>query len=123
MAAANLRSVKAAVFSRMPLWLLHHLSLYPSLALWSALRLGLSHIEYLRLLRRLSFYNLRHIVFDQMLPRLANYWPRATVEQLMHDAGLEDVRLVWVNEISWSAVGIKPRGNRAMGTSRLEPST
>jgi hypothetical protein len=49
-------------------------------------------------------------VFDQMLPKIANYWPRETVERLLRDQGLVDIRTVWVNEMSWSAVGTKPGG-------------
>jgi hypothetical protein len=56
----------------------------------------------------MSFRHVRAIVFDQLLPRIANYWPRAEVERLMHDAGLRQVELAWVNRMSWCAVGIKP---------------
>jgi len=100
--------VRKAMFSRLPIGLVHHLSLYPALGLWLALRLGLNTIEYFRLLRRLSFKNLRSIVFDQMLPRIANYWSREEVETLMCEAGLANVQLAWVNEMSWSAIGTKP---------------
>jgi len=48
------------------------------------------------------------MVFDQMLPRIAHYWPRATVQTMMEKAGLHDVTLTWVNEMSWSAVGTRP---------------
>jgi SAM-dependent methyltransferase len=99
--------VRKAVFSRMPLRLVYHLSLYAAVALWLALRLGLSRLEYYKLLRRLSFAHLRAIVFDQMIPRIANYWPKEFVEGLMRGAGLDDIRLVHVNEMSWSACGRK----------------
>jgi hypothetical protein len=91
----------------MPIGIVHHLSLYPSAVLWAALRLGMGRVEYFRLLRRIEFDHLRSIVFDQMLPRIANYWPRDTVERLMREAGLQDVMLTWVSEISWSAIGTK----------------
>jgi len=101
--------LRRALFSRMPLGLVYHFSLYPTRLLWLALRLGLQRIEYFRLLRRFTFEHLRAIVFDQMIPRIAHYWPRATVEVLMRDAGLEQVELVWVNKMSWSAAGRRPR--------------
>ena len=102
--------IRRLLFSRMPLSLVYHFSLYASAALWLALRLGLSRLEYYKLLRRLPFRNLRVIVFDQMIPRVANYWPREFVEGLMRSADLVDVRLVHVNEMSWSASGRKPCG-------------
>jgi len=108
--------LRKALFSRLPISVVHHLSLYPSLLLWLLLRTGFGRIEYFNLMRRLTFRHLRSIVFDQMLPKIANYWPRQTVEQLMVDAGLREVRLAWVNEISWSAIGTRPQaGERVSG--------
>jgi SAM-dependent methyltransferase len=100
--------LRKALFSQLPIGLLHHLSLYPAALLWLLLRLGAGRIAYFNLLRRFSFSHLRSIVFDQMLPKTAHYWPRSTVEQMMQDQGLLDVRLIWVNEMSWSAIGTKP---------------
>ena len=65
------------------------------------------------LLRRLAFPHIRSIVFDQMLPKIAHYWPRATVEALLREAGLSDIKLNWVNEMSWSAIGTKPVADAA----------
>jgi SAM-dependent methyltransferase len=96
------------VFSRLPISVTHHLSLYPTLLLWLGLRLRIGWIEYFRLLRQLTFGHLRSIVFDQMLPKIANYWPRETVEDLLRTAGLIDIRVEAVNDMSWCAVGIRP---------------
>ncbi len=106
-----LTPLRRLFFSKLPIGFVHHLSLYPSLAIWLALRLGLNSIEYYRLLRRLSLRHLRSIVFDQMLPKIANYWAREKVASMMQSSGLTDIRLAWVNEMSWSAIGTKP--NRA----------
>lgn len=104
----GLTPLRKLLFSRLPIGLVHHLSLYPTILLWLALRLGLDSIEYFRLLRRMTFRHIRSIVFDQMLPKIANYWSRDEVERLMREQGLEDVKLAWVNEMSWSAIGTKP---------------
>jgi SAM-dependent methyltransferase len=101
--------VRRALFSRLPLGLSYHLSLYPTAALWLFLRLWPVRLGYSRMIRRFSFEHLRAIVFDQMIPRIANYWTREQVEQLLVSAGLEDIHVVWVNEMSWSATGRKPR--------------
>jgi SAM-dependent methyltransferase len=103
-----LNPLRLALFSRLPIGFVHHLSLYPTMILWVALRLGLSQIEYFRLLRQMEFRHLRSIVFDQMLPKIAHYWPRNTAEQIMREQRLDDVCLAWVNEMSWSAIGVKP---------------
>ena len=85
--------LRRALFARLPVASVHHLSLYPTVLLWLALRLGVRPIEYFKLLARFDFAHLRSIVFDQMLPRVAHYWPRETVVALMEGAGLDDVRL------------------------------
>lgn len=100
--------VRRRLLSRLPIGLTHHLSLYPAAMIWGLLRLGLRPTEYFRLIAGFDFGHLRAIVFDQMLPRIAHYWPRETVAQMMARAGLVDIRLVWVNEISWSAVATRP---------------
>jgi SAM-dependent methyltransferase len=103
-----LNPLRKALFSKLPIGLVHHLSLYPAFGVWLALRLGLGKIAYFNLMRRFTFRHLRSIVFDQMLPHIANYWPRATVEKLLEDQGLVDVQVNWVNEMSWTGIGTKP---------------
>ena len=101
--------IRRWLLSRLPLRLVYHLSLYPTVALWLALRVGMSHLEYYRLLRRFSFAHLRAVVFDQMIPRIAHYWPKEFVNSLCRNAGLENIRLVHVNDMSWSACGQRRR--------------
>lgn len=105
---AGLNPVRKALFSRMPLGLVHHASLYPAALLWAMLKLGLQPISYFKLIAQFGFPHLRSIVFDQMLPRIANYWTQGEVAALMRGAGLDDVQLHWVNEMSWAAIGTKP---------------
>ena len=112
---AGLDPLRRALFSRLPVGLVHHLSLYPTALLWLLLRLGVRPISYFRLIAGFGFGHLRSIVFDQMLPRIANYWTGAEVEALMRGAGLREVRLAWVNEMSWAAVGVKPGGTEPGG--------
>jgi SAM-dependent methyltransferase len=105
---ALLDPLRKALFARLPVGLVHHLALYPAAILWLLLRLGIGRIAYFRLLRQFTFPHLRSIVFDQMLPKIAHYWPRGMVERMLREQGLRDVRLAWVNEMSWCAMGTKP---------------
>jgi SAM-dependent methyltransferase len=100
--------LRRLLFSRLPVGATHHLSLYPAVLLWLLLRLGLRPIEYFRLAAKFDFRHLRAIVFDQMLPRIAHYWRREEVARMMSEARLEDVRLTWVNQMSWCAIGTRP---------------
>jgi len=100
--------LRRGLFSRIPVALVHHLSLYPAALLWLALQLGFRPSDYFKLLARFKFGHLRSIAFDQMLPRIANYWPRETVAAVMTQAGLADVQISSVNGMSWSAIGTRP---------------
>ena len=105
---AFLDPLRRALLSRLPVAFVHHLSLYPAAALWLALRIGLRPNEYFKLQTRFGFPHLRSIVFDQMMPRIAHYWPQERVAELMTEGGLEDVRIRTVNQMSWSAIGTRP---------------
>jgi SAM-dependent methyltransferase len=115
--------MRRLLFSRVPIGLLHWLSWLPATALWLALHLGLGRTEYARQTRQFTFRHLRSIVFDQLLPKIAHYWPRATVATMMADAGLTGVKLVAVNEISWAALGTKPMNGDEMNESGLPQGT
>jgi SAM-dependent methyltransferase len=100
--------LRKLLFARLPIGVTHLLSTVLTANLWLLLRLGVGRLEYFRLIRGFTFRHLRNIVFDQMLPRIANYWRRDEVETLMRDAGLSDIRIAAVNAMSWAAIGTKP---------------
>ena len=100
--------LRKALFSCLPVSFVHFLSIFPTALLWVVLKFGFGRTEYTKLIRDFTFPHLRSIVFDQMLPKIANYWPKDKVRSLMEEAGLVDVDLTWVNEMSWAAVGTKP---------------
>ena len=100
--------MRKAVFSRLPIGATHALSVPLTAGLMAAVRAGYAPTEYMRTLRPYSFSQLRVIVFDQMLPRIANYWREDEVRSLMEGAGLVDVKLAQVNGISWCARGRRP---------------
>ena len=100
--------VRNALFSRLPLGLVHALSWPATAVLWLALLSGLTRIEYFRLLRRFSFEHLRAIVFDHMIPKIARYYTRDEAIALLNAAGLQEIEAVWVNEMSWAVTGRKP---------------
>ena len=96
------------LFSKLPLPVVYALSLPATAVLWLYLRTGLGRTEYMRLIRTFSFRHLRAIVYDHMVPRIANYYTRPEAVALLQAAGLEDVQATWVNEMSWTVTGRKP---------------
>ena len=101
--------MRRLLFSRMPLGLVHKLSVPLTALLWAFLRCGLSRSPYMRLLRGFSFRHLRAIVFDHMIPRIALYYDKKSAIDLLSRAGLSDVKAHWTNEMSWTVIGRKPQ--------------
>ena len=95
-------------FSKLSIPLVYFLSLFPTSILWFILRMNILRIEYFRLLRNFPFRHLRHIVFDQMIPKIAIYYKKDEAIRLLEQAGLENIQIKWINEMSWSVIGIKP---------------
>ena len=103
-----LNPLRKAVFSRLPISFVRALAYVPAALLFGLLKLNVFKIEYFKLLSNFPFPHIHHIVFDQMLPQIANYWRRDEVIALMTEAGLDDVDVAWVNQMSWTAIGTKP---------------
>jgi len=103
------------LFSKLPLPLVYALSLPATALLWLFLRTGLGRTEYMRLIRGFSFRHLRAIVYDHMIPRIANYYTRAEATALLEATGLVGVTAHWVNEMSWTVTGRKPGGAAGPG--------
>jgi|SRR5665213_111510 len=102
-----LNPIRQLLFSRLPVAAVKWLAHLPAGVLFALLRTGFRPIEYFRLLHTFPYRHLHHVVFDQMLPKTANYWTRAEVVALMAAAGLVDIKIAWVNQMSWSVIGTK----------------
>jgi SAM-dependent methyltransferase len=96
------------LFSKLPLPLVYALSFPATALLWLLLKVGIGRTEYMQMIRRFSFRHLRAIVYDHMIPRIANYYTKAEAIDLLGNAGLVDVTATWVNEMSWTVTGRKP---------------
>jgi SAM-dependent methyltransferase len=92
-----------ALGSRLPIGVTHGAAKMVTALAWPAIKVFPFRTEYYRRLRTLSFGNVESIIFDQMLPRIANYWTRADMERL---AGLLEggqPRIEFVQGNSWHA--------------------
>ncbi len=98
--------VRFAITSRLPLPLTRLLSkiLTALLKIWL---LFPQQKEYFKLLQQMSFRHIEAIVFDQLLPTIANYWKREEVLQLVANLPLSNLRLQHTNGMSWTVVAEK----------------
>ena len=62
---------------------------------------------YFKLLKKMSFRHIESIVFDQLLPSIANYWKKEEVLQLVSNLPLANIQLQHTNGMSWTVVANK----------------
>jgi hypothetical protein len=62
---------------------------------------------YIHLLKERSFRHAEAMVFDQLLPPIANYWTKAEVAALVEGLPVTLKHLVHTNSISWTLIAEK----------------
>jgi SAM-dependent methyltransferase len=99
--------LRIGVFSKMPLSITYFLSFFLSSILWIFLRMNMTKSEYFNLIKNFKFRHLQAIVFDHMIPKNAKYYRKDEAELLFKRAGLKNIQLYWVNNMSWAIMGTK----------------
>ncbi|MCK5176441.1 MAG: hypothetical protein KAQ92_01830, partial [Candidatus Aenigmarchaeota archaeon] len=62
---------------------------------------------YMKQLSNFRFWHTHSIIFDQLIPRIANYWTKKEAMDLFKNKGLEDIKAYRVNKNSWTVIGKK----------------
>lgn len=101
--------VRKLVTSRLPAGLLHFLTYFISLPFFVLINFFPFKSLYLRQLKAFGFYHVHSIIFDQLLPVIANYYKKEEAEKLLVDVGLRKVKIYSCNNNSWTVTGIKKR--------------
>lgn len=100
--------IRKNITSKLPVRFVYFLSYFCSIPLWIFVRLYNGSNAYLRQLATFKFWHIHSIVFDQLIPEVANYWTKKEVEQLMSESGLSIVKIYRPeNNCGWTVVGIK----------------
>jgi len=85
--------VRKIITSRLPIALVHFLSYFCSIPLWLFVKTFWGLNGYLKQLAGFKFWHLHSIVFDQLIPEVANYWSREEVEKLFSNIGLKNFNI------------------------------
>jgi SAM-dependent methyltransferase len=93
--------------SRAPLGLVHLFSKLLAFFLFFSLRILHPKSEYFRLARKWDFSHLTSVIFDQLFPRIANYWTKEEVIGVATLAGWKPIKITAVNGMSWSLLAEK----------------
>ncbi|MBU3906865.1 MAG: class I SAM-dependent methyltransferase [Nanoarchaeota archaeon] len=95
------------ITSRLPLKIVNLFAYFLSIPLYTYVKLSPQKSPYLKQLSRFKFWHLHSIVFDQLIPKIANYWKKEEAEGLLKKAELKDVQIYKVNNNSWTVLGKK----------------
>lgn len=101
-----LRPVRALT-ARLPVAVVHALTYLFSAPLVAYLRVVPQRRPYWRRLSSFSFAHVHSIVFDQLFPRVAHYFPRAEIERLCAVLPLRTYAIHHTDGYSWTVIGTK----------------
>lgn len=100
--------IRKRVTSKLPLPFVHALSYSLSIPLWLFVKVMKGPSAYLQQLSTFKFRHVHSIVFDQLIPEVANYWTRMQVENLGSGIGLSQSRVYPPpNKLGWILSGKK----------------
>jgi SAM-dependent methyltransferase len=100
--------IRKAITSKLPVWLLHFLTYFLSLPLYLFIRLIPQKSPYLKQVSQFKFSHLHSIVFDQLLPKIANYYKKEEARELLTKHKLKNIGISHTNSNSWTVWGYKP---------------
>lgn len=95
------------ITSRLPLKIVHILAYFMTIPIYSYTRLYNSKNLYFKQLSSFKFWHIKSIIFDQLIPRIANYWKREQAKELFENQGLKNINVYRVNNNSWTVIGVK----------------
>ncbi len=100
--------LRKKITSKLPIRLIYYLSYFFSIPLWLFVKIFKGPTAYLKQLSAFKFWHVHSIVFDQLIPEVANYWKKEEVEDLVSGFGLSDIKILRPeNSNGWTVIGIK----------------
>ena len=100
--------IRIHVTSKLPLPLVHLLSYFCSVPLYAFVKIFKGPSAYCKQLSTFNFWHVHSIVFDQLIPDVANYWKQEEVRALVAHLPLIDVTVTPPpNKSGWILTGTK----------------
>lgn len=100
--------VRVHITSKLPLPIVHFLSYFCSVPLYVFVKIFKGPSKYLKQLSTFNFWHVHSIVFDQLIPDVANYWKKEEVIALVEGLPLTDVMVTPPpNHSGWILTAVK----------------
>lgn len=101
--------IRENITSKLPVWITHFISYFCSVPLWIFVKIFKGPNPYFRQLASFNFRHIHLIVFDQLIPKISNYWSRQQIDDLISDYGINEIRITRPpNNCGWNIL-IKKR--------------
>ncbi|MSR71093.1 MAG: glycosyltransferase [Candidatus Taylorbacteria bacterium] len=103
-----LNPIRTHVTSKLSLSLLHLLTYFVSIPFYLYLKIMRPSKPYFEQLRQFSFSHVHGIIFDQLLPDVANYFSESEAKNLLLNSGFKNVTIITPpNKNGWIVRGRK----------------
>ncbi|MEK7486329.1 MAG: class I SAM-dependent methyltransferase [Planctomycetota bacterium] len=100
--------IRIHLTSKLPVRMVHFLSYFCSIPLWCFIKLFRGPSSYLKQLSTFKFWHVHSIVFDQLIPEVANYWKKEEIQQLFSELNLTSYEIFQPpNGSGWTVIGKK----------------
>lgn len=100
--------VRINITSKLPVSVVHFMSYFCSVPLWAFVKIFKGPSVYFKQLSTFDFWHIHSIVFDQLIPVIANYWSKAEIENLFSDLELNDISIKMTLEgTGWTVIAKK----------------
>ncbi len=100
--------IRNNITSKLPIEFLHFLTYFISIPFYLILKLINPSTRYYKQIAKFSFKHLHSIIFDQLLPEIANYWTKEEALSLLNNEKLTDISINHPpNGMGWTVVGRK----------------
>ena len=100
--------IRKLITSKAPVKTAYFLSYFFSVPLYIFLKIFRPKNRYLNQLKNFKFWHMHSIVFDQLIPEIANYWTKKQVEELMEGLCFKEFNVSRPpNGQGWTGIGIK----------------
>jgi len=95
------------ITSKLPVGLTHFLTYFCSTPLYFYIKIFKPKHKYLKQLSKFKFWHIHSIAFDQLIPKIANYWTKKQALDLFNHKNIKDIKIFRVNNNSWTVIARK----------------
>lgn len=98
--------IRKNITSKLPLPIVHLLSYFCSIPLYTFVKIFKGPSGYLKQISSFKFKHIHSIVFDQLIPEVANYWPKSEINEIFSKVkGIKDFSINRPNNnLGWTIV-------------------